>query len=326
MTGPWLLAVACFAVLAPLGGVLTPWLVSRGIGKRIREDGPQAHHAKAGTATMGGVLFLLPAILVGLVLIALGHRAVWWPMLATCLFGALGAFDDMQGLKDRQGVGWLARAKFPWQWGVALALAVGIYWAGDAAPVYVPIWGQSVALGGWFIPIAAVLFVGMANAVNFTDGLDGLAGGVVAMVLGVLAVLAFDAQASGLAYWALGLLGGVLALLWHNVHPARLFMGDVGSQALGGALAAVALLTGHALLLLLASIVCVGEVLSVMMQVSYFKYTRRRYGQGRRIFRMTPLHHHFEMVGWHEVQVVQRFWLVTAGAALLALALARISI
>ena len=322
MTGALLLAVAVFAVMAPVGAWAIPWLLARGIGKRIRMEGPETHQVKGGTATMGGLLFVMPAVLIGLVLVALGYRPVWWPMLAAAAFGALGAFDDWQGLADRQGVGWLARNKMPWQWAIGLALAIAIYLAGDAAPWRIPFWEGQLDLGWWFIPIAAVILVGFANAVNLTDGLDGLAGGTSVIVLGVFGALAQAQGALGLGLWTGAVLGGVLAFLWHNVHPARLFMGDLGSEALGGALAALALVTGHAILLLLAGIIYVAEALSVMIQVSYFKYTRIRFGEGRRVFRMTPLHHHFELLGWHEVQVTLRFWLITGAAALLSLAVA----
>lgn len=325
MRAPLGLAVAVFAVMAPLGALVIPWLLARGIGKSIRMDGPEAHRIKAGTATMGGLLFVVPTVLIGFILVAMGYRQVWWPLLATMAFGALGAFDDWQGLGDRQGVGWLARSKMPWQWAIGFALAAGIYWAGEAAPWHLPLWEGSLDLGWWFIPIGAVLLVGFANAVNLTDGLDGLAGGTSAIVLGVFGALAIGQGTSGLGLWTFGLLGGVLAFLWHNVHPARLFMGDVGSEALGGALAALALLTGHVALLILAGIIYVVEALSVMIQVGYFKYTRIRHGEGRRVFRMTPLHHHFELLGWGEVQVTQRFWLITGAAALLSLAVAGVT-
>ncbi len=322
MTAPLLVAVAVFVAVAALGKPAIRWLQAHGIGKRIRVDGPESHQRKVGTPTMGGLLFLAPALLVGVVLLALGQRLVCWPLLATTAFGLLGAFDDWQGLQDRQGVGWLARYKFPWQWGLGLALALGMYLAGDAPAWRVPLWGQSVELGWWFVPIAAVLLVGLANAVNFTDGLDGLAGGTGVIVLSLFGGLALAGGLTGLAIWTLALVGGLIGFLWHNMHPARLFMGDVGSQALGAGLATLALLTGQALLLPLAGMIFVGEVLSVMIQVSYFKYTRLRFGEGRRVFRMTPLHHHFELLGWPELQITQRFWLLTLAATMLALALA----
>ncbi len=317
-----LLGAGTFLVVAALGYRVIPWLLAHGIGKHIRTDGPESHQRKAGTATMGGVLFVIPALLAGALLAALGARAAGWASLATGAFGLLGAFDDWQGLKDRQGVGWLARHKFPWQWGIGLAVALGMYLAGDALPWHLPLTGREVDLGGWFVPAAAVFLVGFANALNFTDGLDGQAGGVGALVLSLFGGLALLAGQAALGTWTLILVGGVLGFLWHNVHPARVFMGDLGSEALGAALAALALLTGQALLLPLAGIVMVAEVLSVMIQVSYFKYTRRRYGEGRRVLRMTPLHHHFELVGWDEVQITQRFWLITAAATIVALALA----
>ncbi|NLG27971.1 MAG: phospho-N-acetylmuramoyl-pentapeptide-transferase [Chloroflexi bacterium] len=307
--------------MAPWGGPLVRWLLKRGIGKHIRSDGPTTHQTKAGTATMGGLYFLAGAALVALALATLGYRDVWGPLAALLVFGVLGAFDDLQGLKDRQGVGWLARSKFPVQWAAAILVALALYWLSDHHVLVVPVSGAVVEIGGWFVPLAAVLVVGMSNAVNLTDGLDGLAAGIAACAYGVYGTLAAYAGQQGLALLCLGLVGALAAFLWFNVNPARMFMGDVGSEALGAGLAAVAILTGHWLLLPLIAIVFVAEALSVMLQVSYFKLTKRRFGEGRRILKMAPLHRHFELLGWKEVQVTQRFWIVGLLAGLLGLAL-----
>jgi len=167
----------------------------------------------------------------------------------------------------------------------------------------------------------ALSLVFISNAVNLTDGLDGLAGGAAAIAYGVYGVLAALGGQQGLALFCFAVVGALGAFLWFNVHPARMFMGDVGSEALGAGLAAVAVLSGHWLLLPLVGIVFVAEALSVMAQVAYFRHTKRRYGEGRRILRMAPLHHHFELLGWSEVQVALRFWIVAAVAGVASLAL-----
>lgn len=324
MSAPWWIAVLCCGVLAPVGSPLAGWLKSHGIGKRIRVDGPQSHQIKLGTATMGGLLFVVPGVVVGLGLAAFGYPTVLWPTLALGLFGALGAFDDLRGLRDRQGVGWLARQKFPCQWAIGLVLAIGMYLTGHAAPFRIPFTAQTFDIGVWYIPLAAFVLVGMANAVNFTDGLDGLAAGVGAIILALFGFLAGHYNMLGLAHWTMILLGGLLAFLWHNVHPASMFMGDIGSEALGATLGALALTTGDVVLLAIAGVVCVAEVLSVVAQVAYFKYTRRRYGEGKRLFRMAPFHHHLELEGWSETTITLRLWLITLLATLVALSLSGI--
>jgi phospho-N-acetylmuramoyl-pentapeptide-transferase len=321
MSGPALLGALMFLCLAPAGGVLVRWLASQGIAKRIRADGPASHQTKAGTPTMGGLLFVTAGLLAGIVMLLLGYRAILWPLVAVVAFAGLGSFDDLKGLRDVAGVGWLARAKFPWQWAIALALTVGMYLTGAAAPLWLPFTDRTLELGIWFVPVGAFLIVGWINAANLADGLDGLAAGNGAIVMACLALLAVSDGQSELGYWAMAFTGGLLAFLWHNVHPARVFMGDVGAEALGAGLATVALVSGHMVLLIVAGLTLLSEAISVMIQVGYFKYTRRRYGEGRRVFRMAPLHHHFEALGGDELQITQRFWIATVIASLLALAI-----
>lgn len=315
------LGVLTFVLTVPWGRAVVGWLLSHGIGKKIRSDGPVSHQAKAGTATMGGLYFMAGVLVVAVALGLAGFRDVWAPLIAMLAFGGLGAFDDLRGLRDRQGVGWLARNKFPWQWAVAVAVALALFWLSEAHVLIVPLSGAVVQIGWWFVPLLALLLVFLSNAVNLTDGLDGLAGGAAACAYGVYGVLAALGGQQGLALFCFAVVGALGAFLWFNVHPARLFMGDVGSEALGAGLAAVALLSGHWLLLPLVGLVFVAEAVSVMTQVAYFKYTKRLYGEGRRILRMAPLHHHFELLGWSEVQVGLRFWIVAAVAGLLSLAL-----
>ncbi len=312
------LAIATFLATVPWGEGLIGWLRARGIGKQIRAEGPQSHTVKRGTPTMGGVLFLVPVLAFG-ALLAWRTPRLWAPLAVTLMFGALGAVDDLRGLRDVQGVGWLARWKFPWQAALGLAGGTLLYLAGAPHTVTLPFVGRAFDLGLGYIPAAAFVIVGMANAVNFNDGLDGLAGGTSAVAFAAYGVIALTAVRSDPA---LGLLcavfvGGILAFLWYNVHPARLFMGDLGALALGAGLAAVALMTELWLLLPLVGAIFVLEVVSVILQVGYFKLTH-----GRRIFRMAPLHCHFEQCGWPETQIVLRSWIVAVLLGLLGVALA----
>jgi len=316
---PLVAGILSFCLLAPWGGAFVKALLDRGIGKQIRYDGPQSHQAKSGTATMGGIYFLIGISLCALVLL-IGWRepavlAVW---LAMILQAAVGAFDDLQGLKDSSGYGWLAGGKFLVQWGVAALIALAIYLL---VPGLVCRWPDEriSALGLWALPLSMLLLVGTSNAVNLSDGLDGLAAGLCAIAYGCFGLLCLMSGQVVLASLCFGMVGSLLAFLWFNVHPARMFMGDVGSQALGAGLAAVAILSGYWWLLPLVGLVFLAVTVSVMLQVSWFKYTRRRYGEGRRLLRMAPLHHHFEMLGWSEVQVTLRFWIAGAISALLAL-------
>lgn len=321
MTAPLLLAGMAFLLVVPWGGWVGRELLKHGIGKRIRFDGPASHQVKSGTATMGGLYILagLGVFTVGLTFA--GYAEAWLPFGAMLGFGLLGAFDDLRGLKDVQGVGWLARAKFWWQWGLAIALALLTFYASKAHVLVLPLSNYVLDIGWWYVPITALLIVVFSNAVNLTDGLDGLAGGTSAIAYAAYGILAEAWSLPGLALFCFALVGVLLAFLWFNVHPARMFMGDTGSQALGAGLAIVAMLSGHWLLLPLIGLVFVAEAFSVMLQVSYFKLTRRKYGEGRRILRMAPLHHHYELGGWSEVQITSRFWIVAVIAAAIGAAL-----
>ncbi|MHB0856683.1 MAG: phospho-N-acetylmuramoyl-pentapeptide-transferase [Anaerolineae bacterium] len=321
MTGEAWMAALAFVLAVPWGGRVVVALLRRGIGKHIRPDEPLSHQIKSGTATMGGLYFLVGAALFALGLAVFGYRDALAPLFAMVAFGALGAYDDLQGLKDVQGVGWLARFKFTWQWALGILVGLALFLAGGERNAFIPVVGVALPLGWWFIPLAAFVLVAMANAMNFTDGLDGLAGGLAAIGFAAFGYLCGRAGQTGLAFFCYALVGLMLAFLWFNVHPARMFMGDTGSQALGAGLAAVALISGYWPLLPLIGIVLVAELLSVMIQVGWFKYTRKRFGEGRRVLRMSPLHYHFELGGWSEVQTTLRFWFIGAAAALLAVGL-----
>ncbi len=307
------------------GGPLIRILRHLKIGKLIRVEGPERHLTKMGTPTMGGVMVLLPVAMLTILLNAtslLGlrvlGRSVIVPLGAMLIFGVLGAIDDWEGIRgSRRGLGMRARTKFFFQILFAVGIAFALRFLLDVPEMYWPGYGGEIHLGPLYIPLAAFVIVGMSNAVNFTDGLDGLAGLIAATSFATYGGIALLQEQVFLGRFCFTLVGALFGFLWFNVHPAQLFMGDTGSLALGATLAVVALMTGQWLLLPLIAIIPVSEVLSVMIQVIYFKRTG-----GKRFFKMAPLHHHFELMGWSETQVVQRFWLVSLLAAMFGVALA----
>ncbi len=325
---------AAYALLTALviswlvGGRLIAWLKSRQTaGQPIREDGPATHFAKRGTPTMGGLLILIAWAGAVLLWCDLTNRHVWLALLATLGFGAIGFADDWLKLARGTSRGLPARWKFLAQLGLALVLAwVLARMVGTA--VDVPVVRVSWELGAWYVPFAVFVLVGASNAVNLTDGLDGLAVGPAFMTAGTLAVVAYVAGhavfahylkiphvpgAGELAIVCAAAVGACLGFLWYNAYPAQVFMGDVGALALGGLLGYVALAVAQPFVLAIAGGLFVLEALSVIVQVASFKLT------GKRVFRMAPLHHHFELKGWPEPKVVARLWIVSIVLAIAAL-------
>ena len=316
--------------------VVGPWLIERlrraqHGGDTIREDTPERHKSKKGTPTMGGVV-ILTAILVSTLFWAnLRNRYIWVVVLATAGFGLIGMWDDLTKLRRRKGL--TARTKFGMQILLAVALLQIVFWqpaSNSWAPTLaIPfLKGWLVHLGWVWIPFAVLVIVGASNAVNLTDGLDGLAIGPVIMAGGAFAVIAYltgnfraadylkilNVKGAGeLTVFCGALIGAAIGFLWFNCHPAQVFMGDVGSLALGGAIGTLAVLTKAELLLPLIGGLYVVEAASVIIQVASFKLT------GKRVFRMAPLHHHYELAGWSEPKIVVRFWIVSFALALLAL-------
>jgi len=299
------------------GGPLIRLLRRYRIGKTIRIDGPARHQVKMGTPTMGGLMILVPVLLVTVLTNLVGRYSMLMPLGVMVAYGLLGIYDDWCGIHDRQGVGMLARLKFPWQVFIGLLAALGLRFILDLGGMAVPTFPQEFDIGGWYVLVATFLIVGTANAVNLTDGLDGLAGGTSAIAYIAYGVIAYLQNQIYLATFCFTMVGAILAFLWYNAYPAELFMGDVGSMALGATLATVALMTEQWLLLAVVGIVFVAEALSDILQVGYFKLTH-----GKRLFKMAPLHHHFELLGWSEVQITQRFWLIAILAAMVGIALA----
>lgn len=299
------------------------------IGKLIRVEEPGQHAVKMGTPTMGGLLFILPVLLltgllnavslIGLKQNAIG-RSVAVPLITLVGFGILGAIDDWQGIRGkRRGVGMSARTKFIAQVGLALFIAIIIKYVLRSPSIFVPGLNLDLDLGIWYIPIAAFIIVAESNAVNFTDGLDGLAGLIAATAFAAYGGIALIQGQIYVARFCFTLVGALFGFLWFNVHPAELFMGDAGALALGGTLGVVALMTGQWPLLLLIGIIPLSEAVSVTLQIGYFKLTK-----GKRLFKMAPLHLHFELLGWSETQIVQRFWLIGLLAGLIGVGLASV--
>jgi phospho-N-acetylmuramoyl-pentapeptide-transferase len=295
------------------------------IGKIIRVEEPDRHFTKMGTPTMGGVMILLPVMLLTILLNAASligvtvlGRSVLLPLLVLFCYAVLGALDDWEGIRGpRRGLGMRARTKFIVQLILALGIAFGLKYVLEVPEMFWPGFEEPISLGVFYIPIAAFIIVGMSNAVNFTDGLDGLAGLISATAFAAYGGIALLQDQVFLARFCFTLVGAIFGFLWFNVHPAELFMGDTGSLSIGATLAVVALMTGQWLLLPIIAIIPVSEALSVVIQILYFKATK-----GKGFFRMAPLHYHFELGGWSETQVVQRFWLVSLLFAMLGVALA----
>lgn len=350
------------AVMATLTALLIglisgPWVIRKltelKLGQAVRTNGPQTHLVKSGTPTMGGVLILIGIFISCILWADLSNRFIWIVMIVTFGFGLIGWVDDYRKVAHKDPKGMASREKFFWQ--TLIGLFAAIYLAFSVSEVnnlkvlqlfidwvqsgfslslpaksnlYLPFVKEvSYPLGIMgFIILSYLVIVGSSNAVNLTDGLDGL---VIMPVILVGAALGAFAYVMGNAIYAkyllfpfipgagelmifCGAMGGAgLAFLWYNTHPAQVFMGDVGALALGGALGTIAVIVRQEIVLFVMGGIFVAETVSVMMQVIWFKYTKKRYGEGRRIFRMAPLHHHFELGGWRESQVVVRFWIIT---------------
>ena len=307
-----LLAFAIMVILMPAYIRLMRWA---GFAKQIRVDGPESHQVKSGTPTAGGALLI--GVVGSLALVFnLVDASTFAPLAALALVGVLGFADDW--LNASTGDGIRARQKLLWQTAVAVFAAWQIQRTYQIAAVAVPFVG-AVAVAPWvYIAFAAFAIVAMSNGVNLTDGLDGLAGGtlIFAFVSFLIIALLNDPAQPNLAILCSLLIGALLGFLWFNVHPAQVFMGDAGSLSLGATLAVVSLITGQILILPLIGVIFVVEAGSVVLQVAFFKVTG-----GRRIFRMSPLHHHFELGGWPETKISLRFWIVGALAGLMGVTL-----
>ena len=328
-------------------------LVSLKVGQAVRQDGPQTHLKKHGTPTMGGVLILISIAVSTLLWCDLSNRLIWPVLVVTLGFGAIGWADDYRKVVYQDPEGMRSREKYFWQSLIGLIAALYLVfsisessnlrvlelffkWVQSGfdlnlppkAGLMLPFFKEvSYPLGVFgFVILTYLVIVGASNAVNLTDGLDGLAIMPVVMVGSALGVFAYVTGSSvyskylffpyirgsgELLIFCAAMAGAGLAFLWFNTHPAQVFMGDVGALALGGALGTIAVIVRQEIVLAIMGGIFVVEAISVMAQVMYFKYTKKKYGEGRRILKMAPLHHHFEKTGWKETQVVVRFWIIT---------------
>jgi phospho-N-acetylmuramoyl-pentapeptide-transferase len=303
------------------------------IGQVVRDDGPKTHLSKAGTPTMGGALILISVIVSSLLWSDLNNAYVWVVLLVTALFGAVGWVDDYRKVFERNPKGLAPRWKFFWQSVIGICASIFLFFNASVAAetqLFVPFFKNiAINLGVFYLVLAYLMIVGFSNAVNLTDGLDGLAilpAVMVASALGIIAYLTGHSEFSGylnipyvagtgeLVVFCGALAGAGLGFLWFNTYPAQIFMGDVGALAIGAALGVVAVMIRHEVVLIIMGGVFVIETLSVVLQVASFKMT------GKRIFRMAPLHHHFELKGWPEPRVIVRFWIITVILVLFGLA------
>ncbi len=314
--------------------ILAPWFIRKvkefQIKQYIRDEGPASHKAKAGTPTMGGV-FILASVFASVLLWSdLTSVFVWVVIFIGVSFGLIGFFDDYLKIKRRHNQGLTARGKLVWQFVLAGAAALVLYYyPGYDTRLSLPFYKAQVDIGLMYIPLAMLVIVGTSNAVNLTDGLDGLAIGPFLIAMSTYLILAYLAGHSRIATYLQipyvagaaettvvcgALVGASIGFLWFNSYPAQIFMGDVGSLSLGAVLGTVALLVKQELLLVIIGGIFVLEAVSVIMQVGFFKATG-----GKRIFRMAPLHHHFELKGWPEPKVIVRFWIIALVLSLIAI-------
>ena len=325
--------LTALAVSLLIGPAVIRKLADLKAGQVIRSDGPQTHLVKAGTPTMGGALILLAVAIATLLWMDLHNRYVWLVLGVTLAFGGIGFYDDWKKLVLKDSRGLAARWKYFWQSLFGLGVAIALYLTADTPAetvLYLPLFKSvAIPLGIAFVPLAYFMIVGFSNAVNLTDGLDGLAimpSVLVITALGAFAYLAGNAVFSSylqipsipgageLVVFCGAMAGAGLGFLWFNTYPAQVFMGDIGALAVGAALGTIAVIVRQEIVLLIMGGLFVMETVSVMLQVASFKLT------GRRIFRMAPIHHHFELKGWPEPRVIVRFWIISVVLVLVGLA------
>jgi phospho-N-acetylmuramoyl-pentapeptide-transferase len=324
--------ITALIVSFALGKTVIVWLRRLKVGQHVRDDGPQTHLNKKGTPTMGGILIIAALVTSTLLWSDLRNVYVWVVLFASLAFGAIGFWDDYLKVVKRRSTGLRAWQKFGLQIAMSLAIGAFLSWNPNdpnSTLLSVPFMKSFLLDLGWFyIPFVVVVIVGSSNAVNLTDGLDGLATGLVGIAATANAVLVYISghrviseylkilyiPGSGeLAVFCGALLGASLGFLWYNAHPAEVFMGDVGSLSLGGALGTLAVVTKHELILVVVGGIFVVETFSVILQVASYKMT------GKRVFKMAPIHHHFEQIGWPESKVIVRFWIIGIILALVSL-------
>jgi len=323
--------------------ILGPWIIrtlhSHSIGEEIRKEGPETHYEKHGTPTMGGLIILLATVIPTLLFANLSNIYIYMILLATVWMGCIGFLDDYLKVVKKLPKGLVAKYKLLGQFTLGILIGAWIYYepafAEFRSVTSVPFFKNlEIDFGIMYIPVVAMVIAGTSNAVNLTDGLDGLAAGLLAISVLAFAVIAYISGrvdfsdylniiylpgAGELTVYCTALMGGLLGFLWFNANPAMVFMGDTGALAGGAALGTIAVLVRKELLLVIIGGLFVAEALSVIMQTAYYRWSKKQTGKGKRLFRMAPLHHHFELKGWKENQVVVRFWIIGILLALLSL-------
>ena len=307
-----------FILALAIGRPVIRWTLRRGLGKAISDEGPAGHIVKEGTPTMGGIIFVVAIVVLTIVanLVEGDRWSILLPLVGVLALALLGYVDDTGTILGRVQGGLSWRLKFALIGVFSLAVGLVLYFALDVQSLNVP-WVGQFALGPAYIVIATLTVFSTITAVAVSDGLDTLTGGTAAIAIAAFGVIAIGQEQDFIVRFAFTSVGAVLGFLWFNAHPAQIFMGDTGALALGGALSIVALMTGHWLLLPVIGIVFVLELGSDIIQVAYYKWSG-----GKRVFRMAPLHNHFELGGWSEPQIVTRFWLIGIAGAILGVALA----
>jgi phospho-N-acetylmuramoyl-pentapeptide-transferase len=331
--------MTAIAIAFAMGPAIIRWLRVLRFGQVVRKEGLESHLKKAGTPTMGGVMIIVATVISTLLWAKLSNPYTLITLLVLVWLGALGFLDDYLKVVRRRSEGLVGRYKLIGQGAIGLVVG-GILLLSPISPI-APEWTNLPLLATYYLKMSTFMFIpwvmfvvaGTSNAVNLTDGLDGLAGGLMAIAAATFGVFAYvigrwDTSkylgffylpgSEELSIFCIALTGATLGFLWYNAHPAEVFMGDTGSLALGGALGVVAILLKIEFLLVLVGGVFVVEALSVMAQVGYFKYTARRYGAGQRLLKMAPLHHHFEKTGWSETKIIFRFWILGVLCSLIA--------
>ena len=299
-------AMIGFLIVIILGPIFIPMLARFKFGQTVRDEGPQSHLAKNGTPTMGGVMMIVAILITGLTRATISKGLIVG-LICIVGFGFVGFLDDFIKIKMKRSLGLKAYQKIILQFALALYIAYYQYSASPSATqLVIPFTNHIINLGIWNKPFMMIFIIGTVNAVNLTDGLDGLASGVTLIVSCFFVLFAVSISNSDVAILAAATAGACLGFLGFNSYPAKVFMGDTGSMALGGAVVAFATLTNSPLIIIIVGFIYLAEALSVMIQVTYFKLTN-----GKRIFKMAPLHHHFEQCGWPETRVVFVFWIVT---------------
>ena len=299
-------AMIGFLIVIILGPIFIPMLARFKFGQTVRDEGPQSHLAKNGTPTMGGVMMIVAILITGLTRATISKGLIVG-LICIVGFGFVGFLDDFIKIKMKRSLGLKAYQKIILQFALALYIAYYQYSASPSATqLVIPFTNHIINLGIWYIPFMMIFIIGTVNAVNLTDGLDGLASGVTLIVSCFFVLFAVSISNSDVAILAAATAGACLGFLGFNSYPAKVFMGDTGSMALGGAVVAFATLTNSPLIIIIVGFIYLAEALSVMIQVTNFKLTN-----GKRIFKMAPLHHHFEQCGWPETRVVFVFWIVT---------------